>query len=261
VPPRRTSSSRSSVPVTRDSIAATRARDPLPLPVTAVTATIDEHVNLCVLLPWLRRIVQEIVVVDDGSTDRSRELAREHGAIVVARPRRLGIGSAIYAGVARASLPIIATMDADVSHPPTALIDAYATLAAGYDVVRFSRFLPGSSWDAPLLRRVGLRVFGKLLATACRLPLTDPTNGFMLVRRACFDGPTRFTTDAGEGWVAEFLARNRGRPTAEIAYAHAARYSGRSRGGPLRELSRAIRSFGLGMGSGEPPRRRPRSSV
>jgi glycosyltransferase involved in cell wall biosynthesis len=232
-----------------DSIATSQPSD-LPLPISAVMGTIDEETNLRLLLPRLRPIVREIVIVDDGSTDRSREVARDHGATVVARPRRLGIGSAVYAGVAHASLPIIATMDADVSHPPRVLVDAYAALLTGCDVVRFSRFLPGSSWDAPLLRRVAVRVLGTLLATACRLPLTDPTNGFMLARRPCFDGPTRFATDAGEGWVAEFLARNRDRRMVEIPYRHAARHSGRSRAGPRRELSRAIRSFYLGMGGG-----------
>jgi glycosyltransferase involved in cell wall biosynthesis len=220
----------------------------LPLPVTAVMGTIDEGRNLRVVLPELRAIVREIVVVDDGSTDASRDVARAHGAVVVARSRRLGIGSAIYAGVARASSPVIATMDADGSHPPRALLAAHAMMVAGgYDVVRFSRFLRSSTWDAPLARRVGLQLFGRLLATACRLPLTDPTNGFMLVRRDCFEGAERFITDAGEGWVADFLARNRTRPMVEIPYAHAARLSGTSRGTPWRELERALRSFPLGM--------------
>ena len=83
----------------------------LPLPVTAVMGTIDEARNLRVVLPELRTIVREIVVVDDGSTDESRDVARAHGAVVVARPHRLGIGSAIYAGVAHASSPVIAALD------------------------------------------------------------------------------------------------------------------------------------------------------
>jgi glycosyltransferase involved in cell wall biosynthesis len=217
--------------------------------------TMDEAANLRVLLPVLRPIVTEIVVVDDGSTDGSREVARAHGAIVVGRPTRLGIGTVVYAGVAHASQPVIATMDADLSHPPAAIVDAYATLRRGdYDIVRFSRFLPGSSWDAPPARRAGVRVLGALLAAACRLPLTDPTNGFMLARRACFDGPTRFTTDPGEGWVADFLARNRSRAMTELPYSHAARRAGRSHNDRARELSRVLRSFVLGVGRGRPGR-------
>ena len=124
---------------------------------------------------------------------------------------------------------------------------AYDLLAGGYDVVRFSRFLGGSTWEASGARRTALRLFGVLLATAARLPLTDPTNGFMLARRPCYDGATRFTTDPGEGWVVEFLTRNRGRRMVELPYAHAARANGRSRNSIAREAARAIRSVRFGL--------------
>ena len=217
------------------------------LPVTAVLGTIDEAAGLRLLLPALRSVVREIVVVDDDSRDASRTVARAAGAVVVERPRRLGIGSAVYAGVAAASEPAIATIDADLSHPPLALADAHERLAAGWDIVRFSRFLPGSEWPGHPGRRLALAVFGRVLAAACRLPLTDPTNGFMLARRECFAGPTRFTTDTGEGWVAEFLARNRGRRMIELPYAHGPRHQGRSHFTAAQELSRALRSFRFGI--------------
>jgi glycosyltransferase involved in cell wall biosynthesis len=219
----------------------------LPLPVTAVLGTIDEAPNLRRLLPRLRPLVREIVVVDDASRDDSVAVARAHGAVVVERPRRLGVGTLVYAAVARASEAAIATLDADGSHPPEALVEAYALLERGHDVVRFSRFLPGAAWDAPRGRRVAVRSFALLLAAISRLPLTDPTNGFMLARRACFMGPTRFTTDRGEGWVAEFLARNRHRPMVELPYAHAARMSGRSHFRLAHELSRALRSLAFSV--------------
>lgn len=224
------------------------------LPITAVLGTIDEAPGLRHLLPRLRAVVQEIVVVDDASRDATRVVAREHGAVVIERPRRMGIGSAVYAGVARASMPVVVTLDADGSHPPEAIGAAHAALTAGVDVVRFSRFLPGATWEAPLARRVGVRLVAVVLAPLCRLPLTDPTNGFMLARRACFDGPTRFTDDPGEGWVAEFLARNRDRPMTELPYAHAARREGRSRFGVGQEVARLVRSVRLGVAA--PTRRR-----
>jgi glycosyltransferase involved in cell wall biosynthesis len=67
--------------------------------------TIDEAPGLGVLLPALRPIVREIVVVDDGSRDGSPAIARAAGALVIARPRRLGIGSAVYAGWRRRPSP------------------------------------------------------------------------------------------------------------------------------------------------------------
>jgi hypothetical protein len=183
-------------------------------------------------------------------TPRTRGVIAEHGAVVVARPRRLGIGTVVYVAVAQVSMPVIATMDADMSHPRGILVDAYTRLAEGVDIVRFSRFLPASTWDAPLVRRAGLRVFAAAVARTCGLPLTDPTNGLMLARRECFDGPTRFREDPGEGWVAEFQARNRRRRMVELPYAHAACLSGRSHNTWRHELSRALRSVWLGLGNG-----------
>ena len=209
--------------------------------------TINEAPNLRLLLPILRLVVREIVIVDDGSTDASVAVARAHGAIVLERPRRLGIGTVVYTAVARASMPVIVTMDADMSHPPAVLPPAVHLLAAGYDIVRFSRFLVGSTWDTSPLRRRALRLFAAALRTACRFPLTDPTNGFMVARRECFAGPTRFTADPGEGWVAEFLARNRRRPMIELPYHHAPRAHGHSHNSTWREIQRAGRSLALGV--------------
>jgi glycosyltransferase involved in cell wall biosynthesis len=216
--------------------------------------TIDEEANLRALLPVLSPLVEEVVVVDDASRDGSREVASAHGARVVARDRRLGIGSAVYAGVARSSRPFVAVMDADGSHPPEALRGAVEALAGGADVVKFSRFLPGARWAAPPFRRALVRAYGGAFDLVCRFRLTDPTNGFLAARRDCFEGPTRFRSDPGEGWVAEFLARNRGRRVVELPYAHAERRSGRSHFGLRREAARALRGFRLGAAA---PRARP----
>ncbi|GHO85579.1 glycosyltransferase family 2 protein [Dictyobacter formicarum] len=58
----------------------------------------------------------EILVIDNGSTDRTAQIAREHGAIVIVQPIR-GYGNAYLAGFANASGEIIATGDADLTYP------------------------------------------------------------------------------------------------------------------------------------------------
>lgn len=58
----------------------------------------------------------EILVIDNGSTDRTAQIAREHGAIVIVQPIR-GYGNAYHAGFANASGDIIATGDADLTYP------------------------------------------------------------------------------------------------------------------------------------------------
>lgn len=74
-------------------------------------------------LPWvLSRLPQgyRAIVVDNGSTDRTAEVAREHGALVVSEPRR-GFGSAAHAGLLAAEAPVVAFCDADASMNPADL--------------------------------------------------------------------------------------------------------------------------------------------
>ena len=213
------------------------------LPIAVVMGTINEAPNLRSLLPRLQGMVQEMVVVDDGSTDDSREVCAHFGAKVITRPWRMGPGTVVYAGVAASRAPFVATMDADGSHPPEALWDTAICFQSGASVVRFSRFLPGSAWEASWGRTVVVRAYGLLFNLLNHTGLSDPTNGFLVARRECFNGPTRFTEDSGEGWVAEFWARNRKLKTIELPYVHAQRLQGTSRFGIRRELQRAIRSL------------------
>jgi glycosyltransferase involved in cell wall biosynthesis len=69
------------------------------------------------------------IVVDNGSTDRSAELARAAGALVVTEPRR-GFGSAAHAGLLAATAPLVAFCDADGSMDPAELL-TFAALIEG----------------------------------------------------------------------------------------------------------------------------------
>ncbi|WP_150308150.1 glycosyltransferase family 2 protein [Planctomonas psychrotolerans] len=74
-------------------------------------------------LPWVLSRLPEgyrAIVVDNGSTDRTAAIAREHGALVVTEPRR-GFGSAAHAGLLAAEAPIVAFCDADASMNPADL--------------------------------------------------------------------------------------------------------------------------------------------
>ena len=71
-------------------------------------------------LPWVLGRLPDgyrAIVVDNGSTDRSAEVAREHGATVVTELRR-GFGAAAHAGLLAATAPIVAFCDADASMDP-----------------------------------------------------------------------------------------------------------------------------------------------
>src|SRR5919198_2891114 len=81
----------------------------------------------------------EVIVVDNGSTDRSAEIAEEHGARVVHEPRR-GYGSAYLRGLAEAQGEIVVMADADGTYPLTDLRPFVAEIAAGADLALGSRF-------------------------------------------------------------------------------------------------------------------------
>lgn len=91
------------------------------IPCLDAEATIADVVRRARALPDLARVL----VVDDGSTDRTREAARDAGAAVVRHPRNLGKGAALATGLAEAAAlgaTHMATLDADGQHDPAELV-------------------------------------------------------------------------------------------------------------------------------------------
>jgi glycosyltransferase involved in cell wall biosynthesis len=104
--------------------------NPHPRPeVDVILPVLDEASSL----PWvLQRIPHGMraIVVDNGSSDGSGEVARAHGALVVVEPRR-GFGSACHAGLLAATAPVVAFMDADSSFDPLDLVAICAPVLTG----------------------------------------------------------------------------------------------------------------------------------
>ena len=94
-------------------------------PLTVVIPAFNEEAALGQVLARLkdtcRDFVHAIIVVDDGSTDRTAAVAAEHGATVLRHPTNLGYGAALKTGIRHASTPFLAMMDADGQHDAEAL--------------------------------------------------------------------------------------------------------------------------------------------
>lgn len=130
----------------------------------------------------------DVVVVDDGSADRTAELAAAAGAAVVRLPFNLGIGGAVQTGFKYAlehGYEVAVRLDGDGQHDPQELPKLLGPLAAGEaDIVVGSRFADGSSaYRPPFARRAGIAWFARLVSLLTRQRVTDTTSGFQAVNR------------------------------------------------------------------------------
>jgi glycosyltransferase involved in cell wall biosynthesis len=119
-------------------------------------------------------LVGEVVVADNGSTDRSIDVALAHGARV-AREERKGYGSALMAGVAAAHGNIIVIADADDSYDWSSLGDFVRKIKEGWDLVMGNRFKGGIEPGAmpPLHQYFGNPVLSALARIMYRIPIGD----------------------------------------------------------------------------------------
>jgi glycosyltransferase involved in cell wall biosynthesis len=126
-------------------------------------------------LPWILGRMPEgyrAIVVDNGSTDRSAEVARAHGATVVTEPRR-GFGSAAHAGLLAATAPIVAFCDADASMDPRDLPRVVDPVVAGEADLVLGRRRPTTRGAWPLHARIANRALASMMRGATGLPLHD----------------------------------------------------------------------------------------
>jgi len=127
----------------------------------------------------------DVMVVDDGSTDRTAELARRAGALVASLPFNQGVGAAhqtAYIYAIRHGYDICGQLDGDGQHPASEVARLIAAVEAGADLAVGSRFNPDADPDAPgyeatFARRMGQRLFSLLVSTSTRQTFTDTTSG------------------------------------------------------------------------------------
>lgn len=130
----------------------------------------------------------DVLVIDDGSTDRTTKRAREAGAVVARLPFNLGIGGAVQTGYRYAlanDYDYAIQIDADGQHDPaeaSKLVERINQQPA-VEMVYGTRFAERSGFQSTTLRRFGIRMFAGLLSIVTRQKVTDPTSGFRLCDR------------------------------------------------------------------------------
>jgi glycosyltransferase involved in cell wall biosynthesis len=139
--------------------------------VAVIIPALNEEAAIGLVLGELPSLALEVIVVDNGSSDRTGETAQAAGARVVREPRR-GYGQACLAGIAAApGADIFAFLDGDHSDYPTQLVDVLSPILAGQaDLVigsrRLGRRAPGAHpWHAVLGTRVCVGLMNLLIGT------------------------------------------------------------------------------------------------
>lgn len=125
----------------------------------------------------------EIIVVNDGSTDNTKEIAEQSGATVITHPYSKGNGAAIKTGARAATGDIIVFMDADGQHDPQDIPKLLEKINQGYDLVVGAR-QKGS--QASVGRGVANALYNNLATYMTEQKVEDLTSGFRAVRAEKF---------------------------------------------------------------------------
>lgn len=164
------------------------------LRVSAVMPCLNEEKTLGLCIEKIQRafaelgVAGEVVVADNGSTDRSVEIAESLGARVVHEPRK-GYGAALLTGITSARGRIVIMADADDSYDWAALGDFVRKIEEGYDLVMGNRFKGGIEPGAmpPLHRYLGNPVLSTLARVMYRIPINDFHCGMRAFTRDAFE--------------------------------------------------------------------------
>jgi glycosyltransferase involved in cell wall biosynthesis len=129
----------------------------------------------------------DVVVVDDGSTDRTAIVAAEHGAEVLGLPFNLGIGGAVQTGDQYArnnDFDIAIQVDGDGQHDPSEIVRLVEPILEGKaDMVVGTRFAAGGGYRGTRIRRIGIHLFAAVVSMMVRARVTDTTSGFRAANR------------------------------------------------------------------------------
>ena len=122
----------------------------------------------------------QILVLDDGSRDKTVEVAKIHGALVISNRRNRGLAETFRAEMReclRLGADIIVHTDADGQYHSKHIPELIQKVELGYDLVLGSRFR-GKIEEMPFLKRLGNAAFAEVLSSLTKVRITDSTTGF-----------------------------------------------------------------------------------
>jgi len=175
------------------------------LSVIAVAPVLNEEAKIGTVVRRMPRpVVDEVVVVDDGSTDGSAAVARDAGATVLSMGRIAGVGAALratYRYAVEKAYDVVVTVAGNNKDAPEEiplLVDPIADGRAEF--VQGSRFLKAGAdfGEMPLYRRIATRIHPLLFSAVARRRVTESTNGFRAIHRRVLADPR---LDLSASWL------------------------------------------------------------
>ena len=149
-----------------------------------IMPALNEEESLRATLKELREVVHgpDLLVIDDGSTDATAEVASHAGALSAQLPFTLGVGGAVRVGLhyaQRNGYDRAVVIDADGQHDPAGITALLEALDHGADMAVGSRFAPGTD-DYPVgrTRRQAMRFLGAIVRALTGQRFSDVTSGF-----------------------------------------------------------------------------------
>lgn len=153
-----------------------------------VIPAFNEAKNIGIVLDEIGEELPDIpvLVINDGSSDATAHVAKEHGAKVISLPYNSGYGVALQTGFLYAvqnRYSVVVQMDGDRQHDSKSIKSLLKEIQSeNVDVIIGSRFLGACQYKASFARQIGIFIFGKLASWLIGKKITDPTSGFQAVK-------------------------------------------------------------------------------
>jgi glycosyltransferase involved in cell wall biosynthesis len=155
--------------------------------ITVILPAFNEEVSIGSMVLRARQHADHVVVIDDGSKDRTSEVAKLAGAEVIRHPKNLGKGTALRTGFEHAGkndCKVVITMDSDGQHDPDDIQKLVLPILNGEaDIVNGSRYINGADKNTPFYRRIGQNILDSATNLNAGLKITDTQSGFRAFAR------------------------------------------------------------------------------
>ena len=150
--------------------------------VTIGIPAFNEEKNIAKIIVKLKKIYDEIIVCNDGSTDLTGEIAENLGVIVINHKQNLGYGAGINSIIKKSKeidTDILVTFDADGQHKVEDVKKVIEPIKNGdADLVIGSRFLSKTKEKIPEYRKIGINIITKVTNAGLKKKITDSQSGF-----------------------------------------------------------------------------------